>query len=82
MKQSKTEILEILGTFLSKKKIITNKSYQQNVDAKIREWFLNIYKFSNHTNDKFLLLLWKGVVYPYKYLDDWEKFNERSLTKK
>ena len=37
MKQSKTEILEILGTFLSKKKIITNKSYQQNVDAKIRE---------------------------------------------
>ena len=27
------------------------------------------------------LLLWK-VVYPYEYMDDWEKFNETSLPEK
>ena len=34
-----------------------------------------------HDNDKFILLLQKGA-YPYEYMDDWEKFNETSLTKK
>ena len=37
MKQSKTELLEILETFLNNKKEITNKNYQQKFDAKIRE---------------------------------------------
>ena len=32
---------------------------------------------SNHDNNKFTLL-WKGV-YPYKYLDHWEKFHETTL---
>ena len=31
--------------------------------------------------NKFILLLWKGV-YSYKYIDDWEKFNETPLSKK
>ena len=31
--------------------------------------------------NKFTLLLRKGV-YPYKYMDSWEKFNETSLTNK
>ena len=26
-------------------------------------------------------MLWKGV-YPYEYMDDWEKFNETSLPEK
>ena len=39
------------------------------------------YKFSNHDNDKFILLLPKGV-YPYEYIDDWEKLNETSLPEK
>ena len=38
----------------------------------------NTYKYSNHDNNNFILLLQKGV-YLYKYLDDWEKFNETSL---
>ena len=42
------------------------------------ERFSNAYKYSNHGNNNFILLLQKGV-YLYKYLDDWEKFNETSL---
>ena len=44
----------------------------------LKEQFLNTYKFSDHDNNKFTLLLRKGV-YPYEYMDDWEKFNETSL---
>ena len=35
----------------------------------------------NHDNNNFILLLRKGV-YPYEYMDDWEKFNETSLPEK
>ena len=38
-------------------------------------------KFSNHDNNKFILLFQKGVC-PYQYIDDWEKFNRASLTDK
>ena len=37
-------------------------------------------KFNNDLN-KFILLLRKGV-YPYEYMDSWEKFNETSLPSK
>ena len=55
--------------------------YQHKLDEKLKEQFLNTYKFSNHDNNKFILLLWKGV-YPFEYIDDWEKFNETSLLEK
>ena len=58
-----------------------NKSYQRKFDKKLKERFFNTYKFSNHDNNKFILLLQKGV-YPYEYMDDWEKFNETLLPKK
>ena len=38
-----------------------NKSYQQKFDEKLKERFFNPYKFSNHDNNKFILLLWIGV---------------------
>ena len=55
-----------------------NKNYQHKFDAKLKEQFFKVYKFFNHNNNKFILLLQKGV-YPYKYMGDWEKFNETSL---
>ena len=58
-----------------------NKNYQQKLDEKLKEQFFNTYKFTNHDNNKFILLLQKGA-YPYKYMDDSEKFNEKKLKKK
>ena len=42
---------------------------------------LNTYKYSNHDNNKFILLLRKGVC-SYEYMDDWEKFNETLFPEK
>ena len=58
-----------------------NKNCQHKFDEKLKKQFFNRYKFSNHDNNKFILLLRKGV-YPYEYMDDWEKFNETSLPEK
>ena len=58
-----------------------NKIYQGKFDEKFKEKFFNAYKFSSHDNSKFILLLRK-VVYPYEYMNDWEKFNETTLPEK
>ena len=58
-----------------------NKNYQKKFDENLKKRFYNTYKFSNHDNNKFILLLWKGV-YLYEYMDDWKKSNETSLREK
>ena len=40
-----------------------------------------MYQFCNGDLNKFVLLLRKGV-YPYEYIDGWEKFYETSLPDK
>ena len=40
--------------------------------------FKNTCSFCNNDLNKFMLLLRKGV-YPYEYMDSWERFNEKSL---
>ena len=40
-----------------------------------------MHKFCNGDLNKFVLLLRKGV-YPYQYMDSWERFNETSLLPK
>ena len=57
------------------------KSYQRKFDKKLNEQFFNTYKFSNHDNNKFILLSRKGF-YPCEYMCDWEKRNETSLPEK
>ena len=47
----------------------------------LKKQFFNTFEFSNHDINKFILLLQKGV-YPYKYMDDWEKFEETLLPEK
>ena len=39
------------------------------------EKFLRTYKFCNGNLNEFILLLRKDV-YPYEYMDSWERFNE------
>ena len=58
-----------------------NKDYQHKFDEKLNELLFNTYKFSSQDDNKFMLLLQKGV-HPYEYMDDWQKFNERSLPEK
>ena len=43
--------------------------------------FPNIYKFCNNDINNFILLLRKGI-YPYEYIDSWERFNETTLPNK
>ena len=45
------------------------------------EKFPTTYQFCNGDFNKFVLLLRKGV-YPYEYMDSWEKFNETSIPPK
>ena len=40
-----------------------------------------IYQFCNGDLNKFVLFLRKGV-YPYDYMDSWERFNETSFPDK
>ena len=49
--------------------------------AALIEKFYNTYQLSNKDLNKFALLLRKGV-YPYEYMDSWERFNETSLPPK
>ena len=41
----------------------------------------NIYQFCNEDINEFVLLLRKGI-YPYEYMDSWERFDETSLPDK
>ena len=70
------QTLKMIANFLN-----CSKSYQQKFNKTLKEIFFNTYKFSNHDKNKFILLLRKGV-YPYEYMDDWEKFNQMLLPKK
>ena len=40
-----------------------------------------MYKFCNGDLDKFFLLLRKGI-YPYEYIDSWERFDENTIPPK
>ena len=53
------------------------KNYKKDYKELIKR-FANTYEFCNGDINKFILLLRKGV-YPYEYMDSWERFNGTSL---
>ena len=55
--------------------------YKKKFNKDLIKRFASTYEFCNKDLNKFILLLRKGV-YPYEYMDSWERFNETSLPSK
>ena len=58
-----------------------NIYYKKKFNKDLMKKLKNTYSFCNIDLNKFILLLRKGV-YPYEYMDSWERFNETSLPSK
>ena len=54
---------------------------KKNFNKELIQRFANTYEFCNGDLNKFILLLRKGV-YPYEYMDSWQRFDETSLLDK
>ena len=57
------------------------RKYSGEFEETLIKKFKNTYKFCNGDIDKFMLLLRKGI-YPYEYMDDWNRFDEKKLPDK
>ena len=57
------------------------KNYEKDFNKELIKLFANTYSFCSKDFNKFLLLLRKSV-YPYEYMDNWERFDETSLLDK
>ena len=55
--------------------------YRKKFNKELIKRFASTYEFCNNDLNKFVLLLRKGV-YPYEYMDTWERFSEISLPSK
>ena len=55
--------------------------YRKKINKELIKRFASMYEFCNKDLNIFILLLKKGV-YPYEYMDNWERFNEISLPSK
>ena len=74
--------LEYVKDNLIKYKCLScNKAYSSQLDEEVNKKFKNTFMFSSNDINKFILSLRKGV-YPYEYVDEWEKFNETTLPEK
>ena len=68
-------MINLLSQSIDKVSEIDNKISQ----APLIEKFPNTYQLCNKDLNKFALLLRKGV-YPYEYMDSWERFKDESLS--
>ena len=57
------------------------KNYEKEINKELVERFSNTYGFCDKDLNKFVMLLRKGV-YPYEYMDGWDKFNEKIIPSK
>ena len=59
----------------------SKKNHKKYYNKELIKTFANIYQFFKKDINKFILLLRK-CVYPYKYMDTWERFHETSFLDK
>ena len=57
------------------------KNFEKKFNKDLTKRFANTYEFCNGDLNKFILLLRNGV-YPYEYMDSWQRFAETSLSDK
>ena len=57
------------------------KECEKEINKELVERFANTYKFCNNDINKFIMLLRKSV-YPYEYMDGWNKVNEKLIPRK
>ena len=69
--------IDILKSNHNKYINIRNNEHLHN----IKKRFPNTYQLCNNDDNKFILLLRKGI-YPYDYMDGWDRFHETSLPSK
>ena len=56
-------------------------NYRRDFNKELINRFASTYEFCNNDINKHILLLRKGI-YPYEYMDNWNKFNETSFPNK
>ena len=57
------------------------QNYQKDFNKDLIKRFASKYEFCNKDINKFVLLLRK-LIYPYEYIDSWERFDETSFPDK
>ena len=78
--KSECEFIGIKNNRLNYRCKECNGTYNKSINE-LTEKFPNTCQFCNGDLNKFVLLLRKGV-YPYEYMDSWERFNETLPPKK
>ena len=69
----------MINQFVNVKNV--KKKCKKPITDQLIEKFFGIYQFCDDDLNKFVLLLRKGV-YPYEFMESWEKFEETKLLPK
>ena len=57
------------------------KECKKDINNKLKERLSSVYEFCGYDMNKFITLLREGI-YPYEYMDEWNKFDEKELPSK